>query len=766
MTKKTLLKSSLFPVSVLLLVLAIILACIDVDVAPYPDSFFAPEISHSDRDAHFFVTMNTLYGVHFKEDYIHDFDSINIAEWTGYFKNKVSGADIAYILYKSRLGEIDSLLYYMKDPGIKLSAKLKSNSLLTFSDARSTKDFLYYIGYAKRCEKYSTYNPDDWWDREKTKANDPHNDKAGMLKLIEGGAKQISNANSNFVRQRYAFQVVRLYFQLKQYDSCIAFYNNNATILNSTENTIRYRAMSYVAGAYSEKGDVAEANFSYAIVFDRCNTLRDAAYFSFKPVEENDFNSSLALCASTRQKEILWQMLGIYGDPLRAMKEIYKLNPKSDALDLLLVRAVNSEEEKFLNQSMANFGDNPYADLSSIYKDSLKKDLLIFIKQVSANNNTNKPYEWNLAAGYLDWVAGGTDFERYFTAINTEAANDKLVTEELRLFRLLNKLRNGKAGDKDFENNILPDLKWLKDTNHADGFRREFAWAFVSDFLSKRYSFAGHLAISICFNTDPIDNLTSSFHNGNLINDSVINEMEHFDDKKDKSPFEQFALSLLPIYKPDFIDVEAIHYMYKYNFKAALAQLNSNNAPGPEPVYGDPFIIHIMDNHDSDAVLPNKSVKTKKEFLEKMVELQKKADNNTKNANDYFMLANGYYNMSYFGNNRVFFTSKLTTMVIYFPEFDYGQPKDTLIYMDCDKALQYYQKAMNISKDVEFKAKCCFMCAKCEQNYFFIHKPKDYQGDFKAGKYFDMLHSSYASTQYYQEVIKECGYFDTYLKGK
>ena len=57
------------------------------------------------------------------------------------------------------------------------------------------------------------------------------------------------------------------------------------------------------------------------------------------------------------------------------------------------------------------------------------------------------------------------------------------------------------------------------------------------------------------------------------------------------------------------------------------------------------------------------------------------------------------------------------------------------VYMNCDKALAYYQKAMNASTDAEFKAQCCFMCAKCEQNYFFCHKPKDYKGDFKAGTY-------------------------------
>lgn len=761
MTKKTLLLSSLFPVSILVLVTAIMLACIDVDISPYPDSFFPPEISHSPRDVDFFVSNNSLYGPQiFKTSYTEDFHTNNIAEWNLYFKNKVNNKDLESIIYTCSLGEIDTLIFSVKKPGYPISNFLKSNSIFGVTDTRSALDFLYYIGFAKRCEKYSTYNPTDWWDDAKVKADDPRNDKASMATQITGGIKQIGNANSDFVKQRYAFQVVRLYFQMKNYDSCISFYNNHAVLLNKVENTIRYRAMGYLAGAYMAKGQVAEADFTYSLVFDRCNEMRDAAYFSFKPQEEADFTQSLALATTNRQKEALWQILGLSKDPLRAMKEIYKLDPKSDMLDLLLMRAVNKAEEKFLNQSMASMEiDDP--NMSDITKDSIHANLAFFIKQVAGAGNTAKPYEWNLAAGYLDWVMGGTDFEKYFSGVNAEATNDKLVSEELRLFHLLDKLKNGKAGDKDFENNILPDLKWLKDTNHAPNFRRDFAWAFVSDFMAKKYNDIGNIPIGNCFTLNLIDHLTNGFNASSYISDTLINTMEGFIDKKDKSPFEEFAVAQLPLYKPDFIDLEAIHLMYNYDFKGALAQLNSNNAPGPENVYGDPFIIHITDNHDSDAVLPNKSVHTKKEFLERMIELQKKADNNTKNADDYFMLANGYYNMSYFGNNRVFFTSKLSSMESYSPDYK-DWSKDEPVYENCGKALEYYQKAMDASKDPEFKAKCCFMCAKCEQNYFFTHKPDNYKGDFKAGKYFVQLKANYASTQYYNEVIKECGYFRTY----
>jgi hypothetical protein len=79
----------------------------------------------------------------------------------------------------------------------------------------------------------------------------------------------------------------------------------------------------------------------------------------------------------------------------------------------------------------------------------------------------------------------------------------------------------------------------------------------------------------------------------------------------------------------------------------------------------------------------------------------------------------------------------------------------------CNKAEAYYDKALTLSKDPEFSAKCCFMAAKCEQNRFFISS--EYTGDFRAGLYFKVLRARYAKTKYYQEIIKECGYFRTYL---
>ena len=75
-------------------------------------------------------------------------------------------------------------------------------------------------------------------------------------------------------------------------------------------------------------------------------------------------------------------MFGLYKDYVTAMKEILKLNPKSEMADVLLMRAVNIEEEKF-NGSLGN-------DISKqkelIEKIKLKKKNEPIAKEISIND--------------------------------------------------------------------------------------------------------------------------------------------------------------------------------------------------------------------------------------------------------------------------------------------------------------------------------------------------------------------------------------------
>jgi hypothetical protein len=85
-------------------------------------------------------------------------------------------------------------------------------------------------------------------------------------------------------------------------------------------------------------------------------------------------------------------------------------------------------------------------------------------------------------------------------------------------------------------------------------------------------------------------------------------------------------------------------------------------------------------------------------------------------------------------------------------------------------ALDYFEKARQLTTDKELQARCAFWCAKCEQNIFFTSK------DFKKPKnnraipdispqyrrYFKLLNESYNDTEFYKQAQTECKYFKFY----
>lgn len=307
---------------------------------------------------------------------------------------------------------------------------------------------------------------------------------------------------------------------------------------------------------------------------------------------------------------------------------------------------------------------------------------------------------------------------------------------------------------------------------HPSYFREGNADDVINAILIQKYTSVGDTIKAICLKGE-LEHY--AFYNEALLN-GIIAAMY----KKNKSAFEEYVLSRFTFSKADILELEAVKRLYNYNFKEALAILDKDDNAGNEIVFGDPFLIHIKDCHDCDNnALTNRKpnpdadtnepiVVTKRAFIQSMIKLEDSVKKYpAQAAKIYFLLANGYYNMSYFGNNRAFCQTKLTYAYNdYWEIHEYNSEiaKDMPNYLNTTKAEEYYNKAMNASKDAEFKAKCCFMAAKCEQNEFFKTKPKDYKGDFKAGKYFGMLKSTYSSTKYYQEIINECGYFKTYLK--
>ncbi len=744
--------------------------------------FFSQEVGHADTYRPFFRSFNFLYqgdpsfkGM--KSNNINDFDSTNVAEWAKLFGGKVATIDIDRLLYKASLGEVDTLIFKLKDPAFPVSDKLSTTTLFSYPDKNLIRAFLFYLGYAKRCESVACYAP-DWYEPDTT-AQNPRNNTLLTDSLLNGGEKLLKKAKNAFIRERYIFQITRLLFFSKKYGDSYTFYTENADRLKLSA-SMKYRCMGYAAAALMKLKRTAEANYFYSLIYDNCPQMKVNAYISFSPTEESDWKQSLDLARSPRQKAVLWQLVGIYHDPQRAMEEIYRLDPKSDLLDLLLVRMVALAEETAMPKR-----DEDAKDYFSfgIMHDVAPSPMLRFVKYIADDHKTAKPYLWDLSYGYLSFMHGNTNEANiYLDKAGKEAPDDQLVADQIHLIKIGILLHSYNLPPAEFEKVVLRELQWLKERKSEwdDAFEimpygGVYQWALGR--LAQTYVQIGDYTKAECLHymTDPAFYLDAQ-KTGALL---------AFIEKPDKSEFEKFVLSVYPFSYDNVCDFQGVTLFYQGKLKEAeskFLQGSKNRTPaeghrrstGPDgtesscltELLADPFIIHVKDCHDCDAAAPQKVKYTKLGFVTRMLELEQKLKTNPGDATElYFELANGYYNASYFGNARLFYE----TAMKYYGTYAIGIRPSAYI-LDCSKALECYTKAMELSSDPEFKARCAFMAAKCEQNEFYRKTwEKQYYDNsanlFKGGSYFKQLRDSFSQTKYYQEIIKECGYFRTYVGG-
>jgi hypothetical protein len=747
---KTSTKLWLLLISFIGLSTGIMLACGGWDGDDDGGSMFTPEIISNELYKPFFRSSSApFYG---EDKYLTDhntaFNQVNIEEWSGYFNGKVNKTALYFWLYYANLNEIDAMILSLQKKEITLNDSVKHYSLANVVPAEQANSFLFYLGYAKRNEAFSLNDLDNW-------GGDNHAKKIpdGLIsKQLEGGLKLLAFAKSNFIKERYLFQLTRLYFFNQQYDVAIAFYLKNQGQFKSG-NSMNWRAMGYAAASYHKQQNYAEANYLYSLIYDGFDIQKRSTYLSFHPQGDEDWAESLALAKTVHEKIVLWQLFGLYFDATRAIKKIYALDPSSKLTELLLVRSVNIEEEKFNAQIMLKYSDNKPSYTSDVHT-ILDTALVKLVSDIAHEKKTADPALWSLAAAYLNYaIKEYSAGDRFLHQIEKTGQQSQLYQLQYQLVSLFGKLSKDQALTESVEQKIVPEIQVLfdKGINSTNPFRYSFVQHWTRNTLAVLYARKNEFEKAEMIQPGTITNRFSTIDN--------IRKMISYYESSKHTALEAYFLTIAPRTKDDYIDLLAIRYAQKDLLDSALITLHKTKSL-PKELLGNPFTIHINDCHDCDHEAKQTIKYTNVSFIENMIELKNKAlANNSDAAQNYFLLANGFYNMSYFGNARFFYDNNISpfySSYYYFPD-NADVPEN-----DNSLALKYYVLAKDHTSDKEFKAKCIFMAAKCEQNQWFLNKPKDYTGDFKAGKYFAQLKTDYSATKYYTEILKECGYFAKY----
>jgi hypothetical protein len=727
----------------------VIWACADDDESDY--SVFAPEFFVSKQYSPFFyASYEWYYGIGYAESSNTQFNNINVEDWYQHFNKHFAKRTLQNLLVNASENGIDSALQYFNG---KL-AHLAGSSPDSIIDKKQAIDFLNYLKLANYCENFSVYKGQTEWDSIKQQ-HSPTRLEPSLLTAFK-------NEGDAFTKERLWFQTVRYYYFSENSTAnikAVQFFDQHKN--EFPKNLTYYRALGYVAGYYNSRKNYAQANYLYSLCYNYSYDMKIASYWSFHPQNESDWNATLQLAKSPEEKITLWQMMGVEYDAGRAIRAIAAINPKSEKLDLLLSRLVNS------NESLAWDKKTP---------DSVKRSFLTDLKMVESiaqKNNTAKPYYWDLAAGYLNFISKNyaASAKFYADAKKRFPANDKMVLAQSKILNIMLYVKRIKQIDARTETQLTEPLNWLADLNDKKvtipDLRFDNARNTCAHLIAKSYARQGNYIKALFFGYDSL---------GVYADSSKTEEAIKLLNKTDKTPFEKAMIRYYQYNVNDLYYHQAIRLAFLGRTPQAIAYLKKR--PLKDFVlYANPFNGRLVDCHDCDAEAHQKQKFTPLSFLQTLDNMQQEIKTGKNIYRDAYLVANAYYNMTYYGNARLFYESDS----VIFSNMYYIDP-DSLDrkYMSMRMAEKYYQLARTNALNDEEKARCTFMLSKCALNEIYNHTDKrtlDY-GEYievpnptdKKNRsyysYFDELKTKYSKTDYFREALQECGYFKKYINSK
>jgi hypothetical protein len=722
-------------------------------------------------------------------------------EWTAYCGTTVKKADAKKLVNKFAWKDLNNLYFHLeKNQPLKIPDSVKQNSMTGYFMQSKDLEALGYIMYAKQVEPYVLGGDGDWSAIQR--------DSLKMAKLIKSGQQLFTAAKKDIFKQKYAYQFLRLAHYSERYADVINWYDEYAA--KTTSNSVlQPLCLALKAGAMFHSGQQKEAAYLFSKVFAVSSAKRISNYLGFvwSVDSKADKKDYLALCKNDKEKAAMLALfnLGNTSNGLEDLKEIYKLNPASEELEVLVVREINKLEEKYLTPAMQKTpGGKPFyftwADerTDSIMTDAEKEVIAMasFLHNAAQSKSVKNAGLLETAAGYAaHMVKDYTSAKKYLAAAEKMPLTQK-VKEQWVLTNLLVTINEKNKIDAAFEDQLVPSLQWLEERVKAEKIETLEYWDvqqwrtiyrnLMSEILAKRYHEQGDLAKeTLCIGAaDHImkgkENYYGSLNGIDFLRNNLmskdVEKLYALIETKQPNKFESYLFTHNSVTKKEVVDFAGTSYLRDYDYAKAIDWFK--RSADKKALNKNPFL-DVLYDVEEQLVSEKKFSITKLAFTQEMLKLEQAAKQPATAAASYYKMALGMYNMTYYGHTW--------EMVQYYRSGSdgYAIPKNATgfqkEYYGAFKAHDYFEKAMNASTDKNFKAKCFFMMAKCAQKQ--VHRPQyedystdnwnKYEGDeklywplFKNNKYFPQFVKEYGNTAFYKEAFSSCSYLRDFVKRK
>jgi hypothetical protein len=366
-----------------------------------------------------------------------------------------------------------------------------------------------------------------------------------------------------------------------------------------------------------------------------------------------------------------------------------------------------------------------------------------------------------MAAGYLQTLSQNySQAGIFFDLAEKQLPTDPQIKDQLRLLRFINKLSEIDKMDNSAENKILADLDWIYNKlpkSNPSTFRYSKAISWSKTYISSLYKYQKNVLFAHLFHPN------NEFYHEN----ANVESLKIFLEKDYKTPYEKLVQSICPVSTGDIYEYQAIINTFDNKIDQALAYMQKADGCKETELKANPFNGFIKDCHDCEHNAPQKTKFSKLRFIEILQIMQTKIRNGEDLYNNYLLLGNSFYNITYYGNARVFYEGNIIGNGMNTPWY-FDDYYDKIIF-GMRFAKYYYQKAFEVATNNEQKAKCSYMLAKCERNEYYNDNNmtgndwgNNTHADFLAWDGFKKLKNQYSNTKYYKDVISECGYFASY----
>lgn len=692
---------------------------------------------------------------------------LNCLEWKKKLGNQINTDDVNFILYQTDAEQFETA--YETNS---LKKVFEKNTFIETLLRPKNKAFLEYILFAKKLEYNS--NTDVKWESWE---NIGYQSKDHKLADVNNFDKKITKAKDAFLKQRYAFLILRYSFYSGDKEEVIRLYdtyfaNNQNTILEPW--ALYYKALCI--------DNLALQNYLLSKVFATCEEKSFAVlqHYNWKLTQE-----TLALAQNDEERSVILSIEGFRNPApdLKNIEEVYKLSPNSMYLSFLIGREINKLEDWIFTPQYTTGSPSVVFNEEVWYQNYVKakeenfskdilylrqvKDFLISIREQTSGEQ--KQYV-TTAISQLCFIDDEVDLGKKYTNMISANANASIQMQkniQLALVALKQEdLKSGKVQDQLFtyfdsvenlveqDNGLFKNLYTLYRIASDEFFKKGDRVTAGLLFMKSENKNAGDYSI---YNNPYYYTYIGYFDRHATVED--IDRLIALQQKKDKTPFEKYICSGTIAPNADYYrDLKGTIAFRNNNLELAYSTFSGmpkdfwdKNYEYKSYLNENPFIPKIL-QRDKERKFDYHFNKT--DFIAKLIELKKQ---NTAESN--LQLAHVYFNVSYLGNSWMMLAYDWSSGSDSYIDYIYGENSETEKkyqngnYYSLKLAKFYYEKALKLAKTRDQKAMASLMLFEC--NYYGFYADyvavEDKPSPFKAGKELYDFYSVYKTTSTFKK---------------